>query len=324
MTSTEFCVTIIDEAAQCVEPSVLIPLKKGCKKCIMVGDPKQLPATIFSDNARKQGYDRSLFERLVGAGFKSIMLDTQYRMVPEISSFPSLTFYDGNVKNGDNVTMTNYCPLFIKRDDNSIISYNSNLKPFIFFNLVSSKDMIREAQSRYNSEEALMSMNILKLLLLESFKSQSKINSIGIITPYNEQLQEIKSIFTQNKILSNTEKLNKITIKDDLGLDLQVDLPFIDCNTVDGFQGKECDFIIISCVRANDYGSIGFLSDLRRMNVALTRAKYGLYVIGAALTLKSNPNWSKLIDHAEKNKNLINCANSSTNLLTLLIANNIS
>lgn len=89
---------VVDEAAQCVEPSLLIALRRGCRQCVMVGDPNQLPATIFSDRARRAGFDRSLFERLMSAGHRYVMLDTQYRMTPHISSFPSLAFYGGMLK----------------------------------------------------------------------------------------------------------------------------------------------------------------------------------------------------------------------------------
>lgn len=106
--STEFTVAVIDEAAQCTEPSLLIPLRRGCKKCVLVGDQDQLSATVFSTDAKLRGYDRSLFQRLIDTGHPYVLLDTQYRMRPEISRFPAATFYDGLLQDGSNVQKIDY------------------------------------------------------------------------------------------------------------------------------------------------------------------------------------------------------------------------
>ncbi|KAJ1419668.1 AAA domain-containing protein, partial [Ochromonadaceae sp. CCMP2298] len=94
-----FSVAVVDEAAQCVEPSVLIALRE-CRQCVMVGDQMQLPPTVFCKQAVGAGYSRSLFQRLVESGHPYILLDTQYRMTPSVSRFPSTTFYGGRLRNG--------------------------------------------------------------------------------------------------------------------------------------------------------------------------------------------------------------------------------
>ena len=104
---------IIDEAAQCSEPSALIPLRRGCSQCIMVGDPMQLSALIFSDRAKKAGYGTSLFERLSKAGNGSLLLNVQYRMDPIISAFASNMFYDNELKDGENVLIPNFRPSYL-------------------------------------------------------------------------------------------------------------------------------------------------------------------------------------------------------------------
>ena len=125
--NTKFCVTVIDEAAQCVEPSVLIALRRGCEQCIMVGDQKQLPATVFSNRLKGIGYDKPLFERLIDGGVVPIMLDTQYRMHPDISLFPSSQFYFGKLLNASIVEVQSYLPKFISPlNDNNIDNDNNS------------------------------------------------------------------------------------------------------------------------------------------------------------------------------------------------------
>ena len=440
METTEFVCTIIDEAAQCVEPSVLIALRRGCEKCIMVGDPKQLPATIFSDTCKAAGYDRSLFERLMQLDHPCILLDTQYRMCPVISRFPSIMFYNGLLKDGDNVRSATCCPKFLEpsfhidsgsdddsdEPDGTLLDYTpmkimgrfldesdddsipppppqnmrvrtngvpsppklevpcsmqpqsktlalpppppplppplhlpimanhvppppplllipttstvaTKLPSLLFIDLISSKDNSSHSssQSRSNIEEAKMCCNVLQAIILEAHNYESKLGSIGIITPYNDQLSEVKrqlnlcGLYSFNKT-SNTE-LNKLTNNIKLPHpgwyynnskdieDINIEIPDIEVGTVDGFQGREKDIIIISCVRANDQGQIGFLSDARRMNVALTRAKFGLYIIGCAETLRHNELWCKLILHAECTNKFICVKDSSSALMSCLI-----
>ena len=314
--NTSFNIVVVDEAAQCVEPSVLIPLRRGCTHCIMVGDQNQLPAIIFSQKVKQFGYDRPLFERLIRAGNPFTLLKTQYRMHPSISEFPSKQFYGGELLDGPNVQSNKYLPVFISPSESLQPSQSSSasnplplavLKPFMFFNLASSRDQM-SSQSRINSEESKFCARLIRCLLDEAqrFKLKSP-GSIGIITPYSEQQQQLRSDLRRGQDYFS-----------DAALDIEV-------NTVDGFQGKEKDIIIISTVRGNDFGSIGFLSDPRRMNVALTRAKVGLFVVGHATTLRQgNPLWAKFVEHAEKNHTLIWCEDSNSDILRSIERNGLN
>lgn len=326
--STNFICTIIDEAVQATEPSVLIALRRGCQQCIMVGDPQQLPATVMSNTltASKCGYSRSIFERLLHMrGHEDplfIMLDTQYRMIPMISKMPSRMFYNNLLCDGPNVKEFDYIPPYLS------LTSNDKLRPFILFDLeysyetmntrklkstsydstVSESNSISKSSvsqtsssrttivgnvSKSNSDEADFIMILLTLIIAEVDKTSSEIPSIGIITPYSEQVTEIRNVLKSHAFIhSSTDILSSTTLSQRGKVDVNI-------NTVDGYQGKEMDIVIISTVRSNDYGTIGFLSDYRRMNVAITRAKFGLYIIGNVFTLSTNNNWNQLIQYAE-------------------------
>ena len=310
--STEFCVTIIDEAAQAVEPAILIPLRRGCSQCIMVGDPKQLPATIFSDKVRHAGYDRSLFERLVAGGHRSILLDTQYRMAPDISFLPSRLFYGGLLKDGANVTSLSYGPAYTGSKRECLPSKGtptgartSLFHPLLFFDLLSSVDKLGASQSRSNPHEAMLCVNIMQTLVLQAHLLGEVVGSVGVITPYSEQLSEIRRNFESSRLIQPAADRPTCELQTADNRRVLVQLPDIELNTVDGFQGREKDIILISCVRASDTGGIGFLSDVRRMNVALTRARFGLFVVGNRETLRKNDHWGQLIAHAEASGRLV-------------------
>jgi superfamily I DNA and/or RNA helicase len=402
MESSEFCVTVIDEAAQSVEPSTLIALRKGCRQCIMVGDQRQLPATIFSDIVCKYNYNRSLFERLIESGHPYVMLNTQYRMTPEIARFPSEQFYYNKLTNGSNVEKEDYLPLFIRPNRVIIVEreetaadekeeairkndgkteddcYSPNdppsrikkverpndyslFYPLMFFDLQSSKD-IASTSSRFNKEEIKLCIQLLKVLYSEVeriyqsqyseqyqeilsilnnplISSQEKrkaehtlndkinemIGSIGIITPYSEQLNELqKEFFAQG--LTRRKPHSGGTNDGEEGQQQQRKKPNkyarlnIELNTVDGFQGKEKDFIIMTTVRANDEKKIGFLSDIRRLNVAITRSRYGLFIVGSGDTLSSNRYWRYLLKYARETKAVVTVPNNNLSIKKLLIA----
>lgn len=334
--ATEFCVTVIDEAAQCVEPSMLIAFRRGCKQCVMVGDQQQLPATVFSSKVKNLLYDRSLFERLILSGHPYIMLDTQYRMHPTISELPSEMFYEGILKDGENVCSPNYIPdIFIDLgdtdEDGSGYSkrqrlhkaLKAELPNYLFFDLPYSAET-SASTSRVNMHEIEFCVNLVKYLisrfraaamLKESHNSNGIIvglsrpvlGSVGIITPYSEQLSELVHAFKRHKLIPAKNSSSSEGSYEEIEL-----------NTVDGFQGREKDIIIISTVRSNDYGSIGFLSDTRRMNVALTRAKYAQYIVGSASTLYGNKHWGKLVKQAADKNCLISVSSSSTSLESLV------
>eukprot|EP01130_Rhizamoeba_saxonica_P011682 TRINITY_DN4862_c0_g2_i1.p1 TRINITY_DN4862_c0_g2~~TRINITY_DN4862_c0_g2_i1.p1 ORF type:complete len:771 (-),score=139.68 TRINITY_DN4862_c0_g2_i1:30-2297(-) len=270
----EFDTIIIDEASQSVELSTLIPLKFMNRLCILVGDPQQLPATVMSREATKYKYEQSLMERLLRNDFPVTLLDTQYRMHPKISKFPSDLFYDSRLIDGENVSTQSY---------NQVYYEDSVHAPFVFFNLESNEQ--RFSKSLHNSKEVEFAVKIVKSLK-EKYGIDLEKLKIGVLTPYKKQSRNLDIAFRRNFTDGDYNNL--------------------EINTVDAFQGREMDIVILSCVRASQYGSIGFLADIRRMNVALTRAKYSLWVIGNASTLVKNTHWKKLVDHSVETDSMIN------------------
>ncbi|KAK5175332.1 DEAD-box type RNA helicase [Saxophila tyrrhenica] len=264
----EFETVIIDEAAQCVEMSSLIPLKYGCVKCIMVGDPKQLPPTVFSKEAAKFQYEQSLFVRMQNNFSNEVhLLDTQYRMHPDISVFPSQTFYDGLLKDGRGMLELRQRPWHA----------STMLAPYRFFDVSGQHQAAPRGHSLVNTAEIEIAMALYNRLRTD-FTGYDFDGRIGIITPYKSQLKMLKERFSQR-----------------YGSDI---LEMIEFNTTDAFQGRESEIIIFSCVRASPAGGIGFLQDIRRMNVGLTRAKSSLWVLGNSDSLIRGQFWKKLVEDA--------------------------
>uniref|UniRef100_A0A093VGQ2 Helicase SEN1 n=1 Tax=Talaromyces marneffei PM1 TaxID=1077442 RepID=A0A093VGQ2_TALMA len=267
----DFETVIIDEAAQSIELSALIPLKYGCAKCILVGDPKQLPPTVLSKEASRFQYEQSLFVRMQSNHPNDVhLLDIQYRMHPAISQFPSVTFYDGLLQDGPDMAKLRARPW-----------HNSQLlSPYRFFDVQGLHQSASKGHSLINIAELNVAMQLYERLLAD-FKPYDFSGKIGIITPYKGQLREMRTRFAArygNSIFSKVE-----------------------FNTTDAFQGRESEVIIFSCVRASNKG-IGFLSDIRRMNVGLTRAKSSLWVLGNSQSLIQGEFWKKLItDSRQRN-----------------------
>lgn len=270
--SIEFETVIVDEAAQCVEMSALIPLKYGCAKCILVGDPKQLPPTVFSKEAARFAYEQSLFVRMQKNHPDDVhLLDTQYRMHPEISVFPSQTFYDGKLLDGGDMAGLREQPWH-----QSLL-----LGPYRFFDVLGQQSAAPKGHSLINRAEIDVALQLYKRLITD-YSSYDFKGKIGIITPYKSQLRELKSQFSY---------VYGANIVDE-----------IDFNTTDAFQGRESEIIIFSCVRASPSGGIGFLQDIRRMNVGLTRAKSSLWVLGNSQSLVRGQFWRKLVENAKDRK----------------------
>lgn len=312
-----FPTAVIDEAAQCTETSALIPLRLGVKRCIMVGDPKQLSATLFSDTARHSGFDRSLMERFIEIGLmKPVMLNTQYRMHPLIAAFASKTFYNNRLLNGPNVNQSNFLPTHLQEHtnintDNSIIKFNL-FKPLQFYNLLSSEE-VHGSTSRSNPSEAVLCVKLVQELRKEAQRVGFKVGSVGIITPYQQQLGELRHRFAEADLTQILSRSNGN--HDEMERDQKLD---VELNTVDAFQGREKDVIIISCVRSAETGGIGFLRDTRRLNVALTRAKHALFVVGKASALKQNEHWNALLEHMKSNQAIINVPDASVDIAALI------
>nr|CAG8476775.1 11402_t:CDS:10 [Entrophospora candida] len=274
--ANDFETVIIDEAAQSIELSSLIPLKYNPKRCVIIGDPNQLPPTVLSQKATEFSYDQSLFLRFQKLVPECIhLLNTQYRMHPDISKFPSDLFYNSELKDADDLSEKKTQPWH----------GNKFFGPYRFFDIQGS--MGYDKSSIYNRKEAHIILQLFNMLVKEypgvDFKGK-----VGIISPYKRQVSELKRLFKSR--LPHDSYLS------------------IDFNTVDGFQGREKDIIILSCVRAGDAKSIGFLKDLRRMNVSLTRAKSSLFIVGDSKSLETNENWNKLVLDAKERNLFTNCS----------------
>ncbi|KFK23045.1 hypothetical protein AALP_AAs62140U000200 [Arabis alpina] len=285
--SRGFDVVIIDEAAQAVEPATLIPLATRCKQVFLVGDPKQLPATVISTVAQDSGYGTSMFERLQKAGYPVKMLKTQYRMHPEIRSFPSKQFYEEALEDGANIESQT------TRDWHKYRCFG----PFCFFDIHEGKESQHPGAtgSRVNLDEVEFVL-LMYHKLVTTYPELKSSSQLAIISPYNYQVKTFKDRF-----------------KDMFGTEAE---KVVDINTVDGFQGREKDVAIFSCVRANDDGKIGFLSNSRRMNVGITRAKSSVLVVGSAATLRSDPLWKNLIESAEQRNRLFKVSKPLNNFFS--------
>ena len=266
----EFETVIIDEAAQSIELSALIPLKYGCAKCIMVGDPKQLPPTVLSREAARFQYEQSLFVRMQSNRPDDVhLLDTQYRMHPEISKFPSQAFYDGRLLDGPGMTEARTKPWH----------QSQLLSPYRFFDVQGLHQSAPKGHSLINLAELEVALQLFDRLVTDC-KGYDFTGKVGIITPYKSQLVELRSRFAR-KYGDNIFKT-------------------VEFNTTDAFQGRESEVIIFSCVRASAGRGIGFLSDIRRMNVGITRAKCSLWVLGNSQSLMQGEFWANLINDARR------------------------
>jgi hypothetical protein len=260
-------ILMIDEAGQSVEAETLIALQTQPKKCLLVGDTKQLPATVISKLSEQLKFDRSLLWRLIEDCEQNYsLLNEQYRMRSEISHWPSQKYYASQLKNAPNTLAVSHTLEALK-----------NAPPFFgsyAFIDVEGKEKNEKGYSLFNTAEANAIFNIVNYL--DKNYHINIVKQVGIITFYKAQAENL------------SEKLRK-------------HYPNINIQTVDGFQGGESDIIIISFVRANEREKIGFLSDFRRLNVALTRAKYMLLMVGHRKTLEnSGHDVAELIQDAVK------------------------
>ncbi|NPA14219.1 MAG: IGHMBP2 family helicase [Aquificae bacterium] len=254
-----FEVLVLDEASQSTEPSALIPLIKA-KKVIMAGDHKQLPPTVLHPDAKDLSY--TMFERFIDLYPEaSYMLRIQYRMNDLIKEFPSKEFYNGELISHDSVKDIKLSDIAKQKSDNPALDDT----PIVFIDTKGKfmEKTRRGSFSKYNPEEAKFVKNLVEELKKMGIPSED----IGVITPYKDHEDYLKQL-----------------------------IPDVEVKTVDGFQGREKEVIIISLVRSNPQEEIGFLEDLRRLNVALTRAKRKLILVGDAKTLSSNEVYKRLIE----------------------------
>lgn len=261
----------IDEAAQALEPACWIAIRRA-NRVILAGDHCQLPPTVKSIAALKAGLGKTLMERIVDSKPEVVtLLDTQYRMNEEIMRFSSSWFYDGKVK---------AAPITAHR---GILDYDT---PIEWVDDVANDDetvgetFVGETFGRINKVEARQVMELLQAYFEKIGKQRIIDESIdvGIISPYRAQVQYLRHLIKKEAFFKPFRHLLSV-------------------NTVDGFQGQERDVIIVSLVRSNNDGQIGFLRDLRRMNVAMTRARSKLIIIGDHETLAHHEFYKKLYEY---------------------------
>ncbi|KAL6843850.1 hypothetical protein ACP4OV_026421 [Aristida adscensionis] len=274
-------VLIVDEAAQVRECELLIPLcLRWLKHVVLVGDDCQLRPMVKSQVCKDAGFGISLFERLVILDFEKHLLNIQYRMDPCISLFPNAQFYERKILDGPNVLSPCY-----NKDYTSL--------PFGSYTFINITDGREEKEGAGNSWRNLVEVAVVLHLIQSIFKSWRRTGrglSIGVVSPYSSQVHAIKG------------KLGKTYDTCD-GFQVRV-------KSIDGFQGEEDDIIILSTVRSNGRGVVGFLADNQRTNVAVTRARHCLWILGNANTLyKSATVWTDLVADAERRKCIFNATN---------------
>jgi hypothetical protein len=243
---------LVDEATQATEPAVLVPLMRGCRQLVLVGDHCQLPPTVLSTRAEEEGHGVPLFSRMVACGVPPFMLDTQYRMHPCIAMFPSDLFYGGKLLNG--VSAPERRPL-------AGFPWPREEFPVAFVPVKGIE--MDDGVSKMNEAEAAAACDAVAALLSGG---QCTPSDIAVVTPYAAQARLIRRM---------TRRLTQSSGH-----------AYIEVSSVDGFQGREKQAVVFSAVRSNDYGAIGFAGDWRRVNVSFTRARRALIVIGNDQTLR--------------------------------------
>ncbi|KAK0573842.1 hypothetical protein LWI29_014378 [Acer saccharum] len=265
---------VIDEAAQLRESESIIPLQlPDIKHAILIGDECQLPAMVASNVSAEAGFGRSLFERLSTLGHSKRLLNIQYRMHPAISLFPNSQFYHHQILDGPNVREKSYEKHYLS---------GPMFGPYSFINILNGREEFDDVgHSCKNLVEVSVVMKILKNLYKVWTGSNKKL-SIGVVSPYTAQVVAIR-----DKLGHKYESRDGFAVK---------------VRSVDGFQGGEEDIIIISTG-----GSIGFLSKPQRINVALTRARHCLWILGNDRTLtRSESGWESLVRDAKERQCLFN------------------
>lgn len=266
----KFGTLFIDEAAQALEAACWIPIRRATR-VVLAGDHCQLPPTIKSFEAMKEGLGVTLMERIVRQKPEVVTLLTmQYRMNDEIMRFSSEWFYQGRVVSAPEVK------------SRSVLDYDIPMLWIDTADMNCREEFVGESYGRINKTEAQLTLAALQLYFDKVGRQRilDERIDVGIISPYRAQVQYLRQLIKQEPYFKPYRSL-------------------ISVNTVDGFQGQERDVILISLVRANDEGQIGFLRDLRRMNVAITRARMKLIILGDAPTMTKHPFYKKLYDYIE-------------------------
>ena len=265
----EYNTVVIDEAGQALEPACWIPILKA-KKVILAGDHCQLSPTIKSNEAAKNGLNKTLLEKCIELHPEAVtLLEEQYRMNSTIMGYSSSVFYEDKLKAHESVA-------------NSLLFENDS--PLLFIDTAGCGfEEKLEGTSSTNPDEAVFIFKHINLFVneLNTKYATESFPSVAVISPYKQQINLLKTQFEHSP-------------------DLQKYKENISVNTIDSFQGQERDIVYISLTRSNDKGEIGFLSDIRRMNVAMTRAKKKLVVIGDSATLGKHSFYADFIEYADK------------------------
>ncbi|WP_440998433.1 IGHMBP2 family helicase [Fodinibius sp. SL11] len=274
-----FDLVVIDEATQSTEPSCLIPITHG-QKVVMAGDHRQLPPTVKNLKAANKGLEDTLFEQLAESHPEiKNMLQIQYRMHEKIMRFSNNEFYDGVLSADESVkehTLEDF-QLDVNSFDNEMMSILDPGEALVFVDTSGRDAEERTKQgstSKENPEEALLIKQMVNSLL----RSGMQAKDIAVISPYKDQV--------------------------DL-LDREVDTENLEVKSVDGFQGREKEVVIISLTRSNKKNAIGFLKDVRRLNVSLTRAKRKLIVVGDSSTVASHETYERFLDYVRDEGSVI-------------------
>ncbi len=268
-----FPIVVLDEAAQTTEPALICSLAVAkADQVVLIGDTKQLPPTITSNDLR-DNLGISPMSRLEKIGVDEVTLTTQYRMSSSLLEHPSKYFYNGLVgcANNNVSEMTNKLPQGFPWP---------NSLPLTFINSGENNEIIHNYGGRSNPTEVNMVIRIVRSLI-----DHGDINAreLAIITPYSKQVQAIRMELSMLDARSQHQRFHQVKV-----------------GTVDSFQGQEADLVIFSAVRSNDLKELGFLRDSRRLNVAITRAKKGLILIGDTKLLRTCRHWSALLDSCER------------------------
>lgn len=266
-----FSTLFIDEAAQALEAACWIAIRKA-DRVILAGDHCQLPPTIKCIEAARQGLDHTLMEKVVAMKPSSVsLLKVQYRMHEAIMRFPSEWFYQGALEAAPEIRYR------------GILDFDTPISWVDTSELDFHEELVGESFGRINKDEGNLLLQKLEAYILRIGKERILEERIdfGLISPYKAQVQYLRSKIKGSSFFRPFRGL--ITV-----------------NTVDGFQGQERDVVFISLVRANENGQIGFLNDLRRMNVAITRARMKLVILGDAATLTKHAFYRKLIEYIKQ------------------------
>ncbi len=267
---TEFDVAVVDEASQATTPSLLIPIARA-KRFVLAGDHRQLPPTVLSQEARE--LMETMFEKLIESyPSNSRLLEVQYRMNEKLMEFPSREFYGGRLKAHDDVKSISLRDLGIVEAFNSPFwSEILDDEPLVFIDTSKCPDKWERQRKGSHSRENPREAQIVRQVVEKLLKLGVKKEWIGVISPYDDQVDLLRQMISG-----------------------------VEVSTVDGYQGREKEVIVISFVRSNERGELGFLGDLRRLNVSLTRARRKLIAVGDSSTLKTHETYRRFLEFVKR------------------------